>query len=112
MPSSVLGKRTRSSISGTTDTLPVVVVANLSRSAPKAPLPRAKRQARADIFNDENENPFYRKAASEDTEDGELMDLDPLSDLTPIKHGHSGKRFISSPVKLGGHFDIIKHNNG
>src|ERR1700709_1585638 len=100
MPSSVLGKRTRSSNSGTTGTRLATAVANSSCPAPKSPLPRAKRQARADIFNDENENPFYRKASPSPAQDGDLMELGALSELTPIKHGHAGKRFISSPVKL------------
>jgi cell division control protein 6 len=112
MPSSVLGKRTRSSNSGTTGTRLATAVANSSCPAPKSPLPRAKRQARADIFNDENENPFYRKASPSAAQDGDLVELGALSESTPIKHGHAGKRFISSPVKLRGHFDIIRHNNG
>jgi hypothetical protein len=112
MPSSVLGKRTRSSDSGTTDILPIGTAANASFPASKAPLPRTKRQARADIFIDENENPFCSKVSSEDDQDGYPMQVDSLSDLTPIEQGRSGKRFVSSPVKLGRHFHIIKHNNG
>lgn len=113
MPSSILGKRTRSSPdSGTTDSFPAVAVTNPSSTALKGHLPRAKRQARADIFNDENESPFYSKVSSASDQDGDRMQLDPLSDLTPKKHGLAGKKITSPSVKPGGDFVILRPSNG
>ncbi|KAH8648957.1 P-loop containing nucleoside triphosphate hydrolase protein [Tricladium varicosporioides] len=75
MSSTVLGKRTRSS----TD----------SGSSPRST--RSKRQARAEIFNDENENPFISNGARSRSEDGEPMDLDakPNTIFTNSKSKHS-----------------------
>lgn len=112
MPSSVLGKRTRSSPdSGTTE--PPNSCCHRPANAPypgsKAQLPRAKR---AHIFNDENESPFYIKRSPEDAQDGDCMQLDPLSDLTPIKRGLGNKQAFTSPLKPKGLFDIITNSNG
>ena len=87
-------------------------VANPSCPATKSNLPRAKRQAREDIFNDEDDNPFCRKVSSKDIHDGEPMHLDSISYSTPTKRGLSGKKVKSSSVKLRGDFDIIGHSNG
>jgi hypothetical protein len=89
------------------------VLANTFYAALKAPLPRSKRQARADIFNDEDENPFYSKGSSPKVaQGGEPMQLDSFSDSKPTKRGHTGKNFTPSPVELRGHLDIITHSNG
>ncbi|KIN04070.1 hypothetical protein OIDMADRAFT_194253 [Oidiodendron maius Zn] len=83
MPSIVLGKRTRR-----------------SDSATKSTLPRAKRQAREDIFNDEGDNPFCRKVSPKDVHDGEPMHLDSITCSTPTRRGLSGKKFKSILPKL------------
>ncbi|KAH6666596.1 P-loop containing nucleoside triphosphate hydrolase protein [Halenospora varia] len=76
MPSTVLGKRTRNS----TDS------GSSSRSTRSN-----KRQARAEIFNDENENPFVSNGVRNGSEDGESMDLDtkPSTIFTKSKPKHS-----------------------
>jgi cell division control protein 6 len=81
---------------------------------PKLPLPSAKRQARVEIFNDENENPFIVRPARDDAQDGDSMDLDelPESNFTkssPVKHG---KRAVLSPSKAKAQFNIAKSNDG
>lgn len=50
-----------------------------------------KRQARAEIFNDENENPFVSNGVRNGSEDGESMDLDtkPSTIFTKSKPKHS-----------------------
>ncbi|TVY78193.1 Cell division control protein [Lachnellula suecica] len=96
---SILGKRTRSS----------------TNSASKL-LPLAKRQVRAEIFNDENENPFIAHPARDDAQDGDSMDLDDLSESvftksSPIKHGIAGKRTTLSPSKAKAQYDIARSHN-
>ncbi|QSZ30107.1 hypothetical protein DSL72_004627 [Monilinia vaccinii-corymbosi] len=83
MPS-VLGKRTRST--GT--------IADF-----KVPSTRARFQARAEIYNDENENPFLtrRRRHVVDDSDADSMEIDELSEPVPIKsppskHGLAGRK--------------------
>lgn len=109
MAPSVLGKRTRSSIeSGTVPLSATLRLANSSRPDSKPAFSRVKRQARAEIFNDENENPFLSRSAREETQDGDPMDIDELSEpiisrSTPAKHGRVGSRVPLSPSKFKTH---------
>jgi cell division control protein 6 len=105
MASSVLGKRTRSS----TDSGKFAPSSNswksLTRSASKPPLSRVKRQAREEILNDENANPFLTPSTRDGPPDGDSMDIDELSGefpmkSTPVKHGNVGKRIPLSPSKV------------
>ncbi|KAE9381386.1 cell division control protein Cdc6 [Stipitochalara longipes BDJ] len=89
MAPSILGKRTRSSTD--IDSKP-----NLSR---------VKRQARAEIFNDENENPFVSRIVQDDKQDGDSMDIDEPSKAinsrsVPAKHGPAAGRIPLSPSKF------------
>jgi hypothetical protein len=66
---------------------------------------RVKRQARGEIFNDENENPFLSPIAREDIQDPDSMEIDELSKpitskSTPAKHGPAGGRIPLSPSKF------------
>ncbi|PMD52104.1 cell division control protein Cdc6 [Hyaloscypha bicolor E] len=89
MAPSILGKRTRS---GTDfDSKP-----NFSR---------VKRPARAEIFNDENSNPFVSRAVHDSKQDDNLMDIDEPSEgvnlrSAPAKHGPAGARVPISPSKF------------
>ncbi|PMD24792.1 cell division control protein Cdc6 [Hyaloscypha hepaticicola] len=87
MAPSILGKRTRSG--------------NDFDSKPN--LSRVKRQARAEIFNDENENPFLSRNVHDDKQDGDSMDIDEpdaiISKSAPAKHGRAGGRVSLSPTK-------------
>lgn len=84
MPSTVLGKRTRSSTEAT---------ASVSS--------RAKRRTRAEIFNDENTNPLEVQHSS-DTENDESMEIDELSESnsTPSKRRFVDKHLRSTPSKI------------
>jgi hypothetical protein len=120
MASSVLGKRTRScSDSGTTErNFPSLQLsANPSSSASKVSLSRPKRQARADIPDGENNNPFYIKRSCYKIEDDEddPEGVDPLSDFlsaksTPVKHGLVDRRVASSPLKSSRNLSTIRNN--
>ncbi|TAQ84841.1 hypothetical protein B7494_g6834 [Chlorociboria aeruginascens] len=88
MAPTVLGKRTRSS---TEAERPVSCLKRQTRS-----------RTRADIFNDENENPFISPCSRDETEDGESMDVDEVSERsTPAKHGRAGGQTVPAPkIKL------------
>ena len=112
---SILGKRTRSSDSGTLS-LPYAqwISANLSRPASK-PLSRVKRQARGETFNDENENPFITQISRDGEQDDDSMDLDELSQAiptrsTPAKHGVARETIPLSPSKTKRQFNTIRGN--
>ncbi|TVY47270.1 Cell division control protein [Lachnellula occidentalis] len=94
MASVVLGKRTRSS----------------TNSAPNT---SAKRQARVEIFNDENQNPFIVQSARHNFQDGESMDLDelPASIFTKSSPIKNGKRAILSFSEAKTQFHVAKRNN-
>jgi hypothetical protein len=93
-----LGKRTRSSDLGTADASPSPFN-NPSLPASK----RVKRQARGDIFNDEQENPLITQSRDA-AQDGDSMDLDELCAAVPAKHGIAGTRIPLSPSKIKHHF--------
>ncbi|KAF7938034.1 hypothetical protein BELL_0011g00180 [Botrytis elliptica] len=86
MPS-VLGKRTRSTRA----------IAEF-----KVPSTRAKRQAKTEIYNDENENPFItRKRRDEvDDSDDDCMDIDELSESIPVKSSPSKHGLASRKIAL------------
>jgi cell division control protein 6 len=93
---------------------PTVVASNSLLPASKLSLSRKKRQARPEIFNDENENPFIVQSARDDAQDGDSMDLDELSEpvYSPVKHGVSRTRTPLSPSKAKAQFNIAKSNDG
>ncbi|TVY30443.1 Cell division control protein [Lachnellula hyalina] len=78
-----------------------------------APNTPAKRQARVEIFNDENENPFIVQSARHNTQDGESMGLDerPASIFTNSLPTKNGKPAISSISKTKTQFHVTKLNN-
>lgn len=89
MPSTILGKRTRSSTASS-------IVDSLPRKFPRVEI---------EVLHDntENENPFARKKTKTD-QDGDLMDIDvPTSPITtrttPARHGASGGRVALSTSK-------------
>lgn len=97
----VLGKRARSSDLGTIDcSYSSVLLVNPSQPASEPPLTRVKRQAREEIFNDENENSFITQWSRDGAQDGDSMDLDELSEAIPTKHGVAGKIIPLSPSKV------------
>jgi hypothetical protein len=82
-------------------------------TAPEPLIPRAKRQTRPDMINDENENPFITRPTRSRTKTAKLLDLDELAEVTPIKaspakHG----RTVLSPTKIKTHFNLSKAGNG
>ncbi|KAG0651004.1 Cell division control 18 [Hyphodiscus hymeniophilus] len=107
----VLGKRARSSDLGTIEcSLSSVLYANPSRLASEPPLPRVKRQARGEIINDENENPFITQSSRDGAEDGDSMEYDELSEAIPNKHGVNGKTISLSPSKIKHHINTSDEN--
>ncbi|KAF2810221.1 cell division control protein Cdc6 [Mytilinidion resinicola] len=108
MPSTVLGKRTRSS----TD----------SPDAASRVTTRAKRQAQFVILDDgENENPFITPRNKRVVRHGDAMELDELAEdvlpsgkrvrkagSTPAKHGAPESRVALSPAKINAHFKASK----
>jgi len=72
-------------------------------------LSRVKRQAREEIFTDENENPFLAHHASDEGQDSDSMQIDDsfaASSITstPTKHGVAGRRIEHSPLRKRTHF--------
>ncbi|KAG9248415.1 P-loop containing nucleoside triphosphate hydrolase protein [Calycina marina] len=101
MPSTVLGKRTRSSTNS----------ASIFESLP----PSAKRQARAEIFEDEYENPFISRISRDGSQDVESVDIDEDAKVikrptrpTPANHGAAESRTPHSGSRK--HIDITKNN--
>ncbi|PBP27211.1 cell division control protein Cdc6 [Diplocarpon rosae] len=81
MVSPVLGKRTRSGNSSTTN------------SAASKRVKTCRQQG----FSDENDNPFVTKATSTRVQDGEAVDI---GEATLAKHGAAGRRIFLSPAKV------------
>lgn len=130
MPSSVLGKRTRSSTKAIGSIIVpdrIVYIANSKHpDAESSVLTRAKRQAQLVIQNDENENPFVtckaRKTArtsssssssSDEGRDELAEDIAPSPKhrpptTTPAKHGNSESRVSLPSSKINAHFKVTK----
>ena len=86
--STVLGKRTRSSTARATNSSP-----------------SAKRQAREEIYNDENANPFITRPTRDGSRIGAsfavvIESKSPIVPSAPAKHGLAEKRLPLSPSKL------------
>ncbi|KAF7949796.1 uncharacterized protein EAE97_003305 [Botrytis byssoidea] len=86
MPS-VLGKRTRSTRA----------IAEF-----KVPSTRAKRQAKTEIYNDENENPFITRKRRDEVDDfdDDCMEIDELSESMPVKSSPSKHGLASRKIAL------------
>ena len=104
MAPSVLGKRTRSGVNFTGNSHPLQLCCHTNSCQPDSKPSRVKRQAREEIFNDENESPFLSRSARGKTQDGDSMDIDELSEpifrTTPAKHGPIGGQIALSPTKI------------
>jgi len=85
-------------------------------TASKTILPYAKRQARTEIFTDENENPFISRSSRNGSQDADSMDMDEVISTrstrsTPAKHGDgAAEKRISLTSGSVKHFEIIKNN--
>ncbi|KAF4634163.1 hypothetical protein G7Y89_g3947 [Cudoniella acicularis] len=90
-------KRTRSSTDSGTPSPEFSIPSTYPRAVSNPPSTRVKRQARAEIFNDENENPFIVNQVR----DGDSMDLDesckPLTRSKPNKPSSVIKRIALFP---------------
>lgn len=74
---------------------------------------RAKRQATAIIYNDENKNPFAPRGTLPNVKDVDSMELDELADLpspkaTPVKYGIAHTRIALSPTKVKSCFNSVE----
>jgi hypothetical protein len=109
MASSVLGKRTRSSIDAGMSNLDILRTHLLNRIAgPNSATLRAKRQATITVFNDDKENLSAPRQTRANVRDVASMGLDELADIPAIKiasaeHGKAGGRVALSPTKIKTH---------
>ncbi|KAI9701430.1 MAG: AAA ATPase [Bogoriella megaspora] len=117
MAASVLGKRTRSTLSSGgnwPNNTGLSKYLTLNADAAPAFATRAKRRAPIVVHNDENENPFVVSGVVEDEGNGDCMEINKdvsqsVSVATvPAKHGTTGRRIAVSPAKINAHFKSTK----
>jgi hypothetical protein len=115
MASSVLGKRTRSSVDTGKSNPYSSCTANYPVTASSPATLRAKRQATASIFSDEDHGPFNSHQPGAETYNIDSMDLDELAEAkyittTPVKK--AAMRVALSPASIKTHFNTVKPSNG
>lgn len=125
MPSTVLGKRSRSSAHSPGKCNPTLVSCQQTDSAPtdasSTVTTRAKRRGEFVILDDgENENPFISQNHKKNARDDDAMELDELAEnvtpsakrgrkarTTPAKHGAPERRVVLSPTKVNSHIKSL-----